>query len=244
MKRWIFTERPVVVSATRLIMPELKLAEVVGRADIPLALVRLKKGDIVVGNIDVPGLAKITERGARFLNFGVSASKERLDEETPTAEQLVSSDFKGRVQEFVCYKDISAELSGEVEVYSNQLTAQICHFLYEKGVHTAYVDHVHPSQAEVVEGLRATGMKVRVEAREGMGRLGRADWSKKTVVGHMMPRHATEYCTAGADYFHFELPSRPANKHNHAWTLDECREFGATFVKYDVWRYGKTVQIF
>ena len=244
MKHWIFTERPVVAAAVRLIMPEFRSAEIVGRADIPIALLRLKKGDMVAGNVDVPTLAKITEQRARYFNFGVSASKERLDAEMPSPERLVSLEFKGRLQEMVCYADREAQLPEEVEVYSNQLSAQICHFLHERGVRTAHVDRVHPSQAEIIEKLRAAGMQVHVEAKEGMGRLGRSDWRGRTVVGHMMPRHATEYCTAGADYFHFELPGRPAEKHNHNWTIEECRAFGATFNKYEVWRYGATIQLF
>ncbi len=245
MKRFIFAERPVVAAAIRLIKPEFESAEVVGRAGSDFALTRLEPGDHVAGNVDVPSLARITAAGATYFGFGVSASHERLKAEEPTAEQLVSASFKGRLQEVVASRDDAARLPKMVDVFSNQLTAQICHFLHEAGVETAVVDEVHPSQAEVVEGLRRAGMRVQVEGKAGMGRLGRSpNWRGRTVVGHMMPRHATEYCTAGAQYFHFELPGRPAHKHNHAWTLDECRDFGATFEKYDVWRWGKSIRLF
>lgn len=247
MNRYIFTEREPVAEAIRLILPEFAEARIVGRGDTPAAIASLEKGDVVAGSMDVPGLAKITAAGAKFLGFGVSAPKSMLDEIQPNAQQLVSADFKGRLQEVCAYRDESAVMPEEVEVYSHQLLSQICHFLNERGVKVAITDRIHPSHAEVIEGLRARGMRVDEEPeygkKYGVGRVGR-DWQGRTVVGHMMPRHATEYCTAGATYFHFELPGRPANKHNHNWTIKELKTFNATFVKYHVWRWGKSIRLF
>lgn len=247
MNRYIFTERGPVAEAIRLILPEFAEARVVGRSDIPAAIASLQKGDVVAGSMDVPGLAKITAAGAKFLGFGVSASKAMLDEMRPNAQQLVSVDFKGRLQEVCAYRDESAEMPEEVEVYSHQLLSQICHFLSERGVKAVVTDRIHPSHAEVIDSLRVRGMQVdeasAYRRKYGVGRIGR-DWQGRTVVGHMMPRHATEYCTAGATYFHFELPGRPAHKHNHNWTIEELKSFNATFVKYAVWRWGKSIRLF
>ena len=33
-------------------------------------------------------------------------------------------------------------------------------------------------------------------------------------------------------------------KHNHDWTIEECERFGATFVKYEVWRWGPSIRRF
>ncbi len=240
--RVIITERETVAQAIRLIMPEYQTAAVVGRRGVGEVIASLVKGDEVAGNINIPNLARITSSGAKFFQFGVSASKERLDASRPTAEDLTSAEFKGRLQEYVAYRDVSSPLPEKVEVYDNQLREQICALLEKRGVEVTRSDRVHPSNAEIVERLTKSGLNVSGK-KYGVGRIGRG-WGGRTVVGCMMPRHAAEYCTAGADYFHLEFPGVVDVRHNSNWTPEEMGGLGATFVRYEVWRWGKTACLF
>lgn len=246
-KHFIVTERQNVADAIRMvasakIAPEFAEAPVLGRVDQPTLIASLQKGDIVVGNVDVPTLTAITAADATFYGWGVSAPHSKLKEENPSAERLVSEEFRGRIQRLVAIRHDDAKLPDSVLVHSNQLLAQICELLSEQGVAIEFAGEVHPSQAEKIEKLRRGGMRVVGAVKYGVGRVGR-NWKGKTVVGHQMPRHATEYCTAGAAYFHLVF-DRPVGAHNHDWSMYELHQMNARFVQFEVWRWGKSIRLF